>query len=125
MKRCFAALAAWLLCAPASACPELDALAKRYGITFGGFLAPISAVKLPAFSKTGDLLHLRLPSPEFVSDGFRHKVVYDTSTAKAWILRTGGFLGVRQWYGPVDAGDAKLENCRAEAEKVVPPIHKS
>jgi len=124
MKRTLAALVAGLVFAQASACPELDTLAKRYGISFGGFMTPIPAVAMPAFSKTGDLLHLPIASAELVSDGFRHKVVYDTATGKAWILRTGGFVGVREWYGPVDAADVKLENCRAEAQRVVPPVRK-
>jgi len=125
MKRTFIALVAALLGANASACPELDALTKRYGITFGGFMTPIPAVNLPAFSKAGHLLHLPIQTPELVSDGFKHKVVFDTATRKAWILRTHGFAGVREWYGPVEADDAKLENCQAEAEKVVEPIRKS
>ncbi|VXB61340.1 conserved exported hypothetical protein [Massilia sp. 9I] len=125
MKRTFVALVAALLGANASACPELDALTKRYGITFSGFLTPISSVSLPKFSKTGRLLHLPIHTPEFVSDGFKHKIVFDTETRKAWILRTRGFFGVREWYGPVEADDAKLENCQAEAEKIVEPIGRS
>lgn len=31
-------------------------------------------------------------------------------------LRTGGFAGVYGWYGPVDAGDAKRDNCRIAPE---------
>lgn len=111
--------------AKAGPCPELDALARRYGITFGGFATPIPAVKLPTLSKDGRLLHLRIVTPELVSDGFRHKILFDSATRKAWILRTGGFIGVRQWYGPVDAGDARLENCQAEAERIEEPLRGS
>ena len=111
--------------ADAGPCPELDALAKRYGIMFSGFTTPIPAVKLPTVSKDGRLLHLRIVTPEFVSDGFRHKILFDSATRKAWILRTGGFIGVRQWYGPVDAGDARLENCQAEAERIEEPLQGS
>lgn len=112
MPRLFAALALATLATQAHACPELDALARRYGITYAGFLAPIPAVARPALSKDGKVVRLPLRYPDFVSDGFRHTVVFDAGTRKAWILRTGGFVGVREWYGPVDAGDAKLEHCK-------------
>ncbi len=121
MKRMLA-MSALLLSAQAGACPDLEVLAKRYGISFSGFLTPIPAAKRPAFSHDGRLLHLQVDSPAFVSDGFRHKVVFDSATRKAWILRTGGFAGVREWYGPVDAGDARLENCRSDATRIEEPL---
>lgn len=113
MKRLTLALAALAIPAPALACPELDALARRYGISFSGFDTPIPAVKGPAVPE-GKLLRLPLGYPEIVSDGFRHTVLFDTATRKAWILRTGGFAGVHEWYGPVEVGGAKLEHCRPE-----------
>ena len=127
MKKFAFAIAATMGMANAHAgnCPELDQLVKRYGITFGGFAKPIPAVRLPSLSKEGRLLHLRVVTPEFVSDGFRHKILFDSSTRKAWILRTGGFVGVRQWYGPVDASDARLENCQGQAERIEEPLQGS
>lgn len=102
--------------AQAQACPELDALARRIGITFAGFTRPIPVATGPDGSGTGRMLQLRLPAPSFVSDGFRHKVLFNTASRKLWILRTGGLAGVREWYGPVDAGDDRLENCQDQPE---------
>lgn len=113
MKMIAFAIAATMGAANASACPELDALAKRYGISFSGFDKPIPATTRPAVAEDS-LLRLPVGYPEIVSDGFRHTVLFDAATRKAWILRTGGFAGVREWYGPVDVGDSKLENCRPE-----------
>ena len=127
MKRIILVIAATTCVANARAgtCPEVELLAKRYGITFSGFITPIPAVTLPDVSKQGRLLHLRIVSPDLVSDGFRHKILFDSATRKAWALRTGGFAGVRQWYGPVDAGAARLENCLAEAERIEEPLQNS
>ena len=116
MQRVIVALAALVFAANASACPALDALVKRYGISFGGFMKPIPAVSGPAFSANGRLVRVKLAYPPLVSDGFRHTLVFDTATRKAWILRTGGFVGVREWYGPVDAGEGRLEDCRSQPE---------
>lgn len=113
MKMIAFAIAATMGAANASACPELDALATRYGISFSGFDKPIPATTGPAVAEDS-LLRLPVGYPEIVSDGFRHTVLFDAATRKAWILRTGGFAGVREWYGPVDVGDSKLENCRPE-----------
>lgn len=127
MRTIVFAIAATMSAANAGAgtCPEVALLAKRYGITFGGFATPIPPVKLPKVSKEGRLLHLQIVTPELVNDGFRHKILFDSATRKAWILRTGGFVGVRQWYGPVDAGDARLENCQAEAERIEESLQNS
>jgi len=111
MKRFVAALAGCLFAANASACPELDVFVKRYGISFSGFEKPIPAVSGPGVERSR-LLRLPVANSLLVSDGFQHTVLYHTETRRAWILRTGGFVGVREWYGPVDAGDAKLQNCR-------------
>lgn len=117
MRMIFLAIAATTSVTNAFACPVSDALAKRYGISFSGFDTPIpAAAQEPAGSGGSRLVRLPLPSAYLVSDGFQHTVVLDTAAKKAWILRTGGFAGVREWYGPVDAGDATLEGCRIEPE---------
>ena len=99
----------------AGACPALDALAERYGISFSGFDKPIPAATGPAAAQ-GERLRLPIPDAGMVSDGFRHMLLFDTATRKAWILRTGGLAGVHEWYGPVDVGDARLEDCRRTRE---------
>jgi hypothetical protein len=113
MKYLVATLAAAVLATDAHACPELDALVKRYGISFSGFARPIPAVKGPGALDAGRLLAVSYP--EIVSDGFRHAILFNARTRKAWILRTGGFAGVREWYGPVEVGEARLENCHSAA----------
>jgi len=36
------------------------------------------------------------------------------SARSAWILRTGGFVPVRQWFGPVDVGGVSTDGCHDE-----------
>ena len=55
-----------------------------------------------------------VPDASNVSDGFHHTIVLDRTTKKAWILRTGGFVSVYQWYGPVDVINPSIENCQLE-----------
>ena len=101
-----AAVAALVLSANAAACPASAALAERYGISFSGFDKPIPATSEPNTAGGGPYLRVAIASPVIVSDGFKHTVVMDTATKKAWILRTGGFAGVYEWYGPVEMGEA-------------------
>ena len=104
-----------LLSAQALACPLSDSLATRYGITFSGFSTTVPESAAPDTTHGGPFVRVRIPDTgSVVADGFRHTIVMDRSTKKAWILRTGGFVGVYQWYGPVDAVDAALDDCRLE-----------
>lgn len=105
-----------LLCSlHASACPVADLLATRYGISFSGFKAAPPASAAPDTGVGGPYVRMRIPDAALVADGFRHAVLVDVTARKAWILRTGGFVGVYQWYGPVDIGDATVHGCRLEA----------
>ncbi|NIA54450.1 hypothetical protein HAV22_12480 [Massilia sp. TW-1] len=112
MKNLVAAVSVAILCSHASACPLSKSLADRYGITFSGFATPAAAA--PDTAHGGTYVRVVLPDVAYVADGFRHTAVMDTSTKKVWILRTGGFAGVYEWYGPVDAVDASLDNCMLE-----------
>lgn len=61
-----------------------------------------------------------------MADGLRHTAVLHRATQKVWIVRTGGFVGVYQWYGPVSAIEASVENCPLEpavAQKPGTPAH--
>lgn len=98
----------------ALACPLSDTLAKRYGISFSGFQTAIPIAKAPDTSDAGAFVRVRIRDESQVSDGFHHTIVMDTKTRKAWILRTGGFVSVYQWFGPVDADGASLKDCRLE-----------
>jgi hypothetical protein len=95
-------------------CQMTQSLVDRYGISFSGFMKAIPASPAPDTAHGGPFARIAIPDDSKVADGFRHTVVVDTRTKKAWILRTGGFVGVVEWYGPVDAGDASLDNCRLE-----------
>jgi hypothetical protein len=114
MKTLAVAASLALLSAHASACPLSQSLADRYGITFSGFATAIPAAPAPDTAHGGPFVRVVIPDAAYVADGFRHTVVMDTSTKKVWILRTGGFAGVYEWYGPVDAVDASLDNCMLE-----------
>jgi len=114
MKTLVAVAALALLSAHASACPLSKSLAEHYGITFSGFATAIPAAAAPDTAHGGPFVRVVIPDEPYVADGFRHTAVMDTRTKKVWILRTGGFVGVYEWYGPVDAIDASLDNCQLE-----------
>jgi hypothetical protein len=98
----------------ALACPLSQSLAERYGISFSGFRTAIPETKSPETGTGGQFVRVRVPDDSNVSDGFHHTIVLDLTTKKAWILRTGGFASVYQWYGPVDVINASIENCQLE-----------
>jgi hypothetical protein len=106
--------------AQALACPLSDSLATRYGISFSGFSNTVPESAAPDTTHGGPFVRVRMPDASNVADGFRHTIVMDRSTKKVWILRTGGFAGVYQWYGPVDAVDASLDNCPLEPTDSTP-----
>jgi hypothetical protein len=114
MKHVVLATLMGLLSTPALACPLSDSLAARYGITFSGFSTAVPKSAAPDTTLGGPFVRVRMPDQANVADGFHHTIVMDRTTKKVWILRTGGFVGVYQWYGPVDAVDASLDNCRLE-----------
>lgn len=118
----FTVVAALVSSANAAACPAAAALAERYGISFSGFDKPIPASSEPTTAGGGRYLRVPIASPVIVSDGFRHTAVMDTVTKNAWILRTGGFAGVYEWYGPVDVGDASLEDCVSEPRLAIETV---
>jgi len=114
MKNLFIAALMGLLSAQAFACPLSKSLAERYGISFSGFSTAIPESKGPETGSGGPFVRVVVPDASNVSDGFHHTIVLDRTTKKAWILRTGGFVSVYQWYGPVDVINASIENCRLE-----------
>jgi hypothetical protein len=118
MKKSAIAASLVLCSAHALACPLSETLAERYGISFSGFKTAIPAAGAPDTSD-GAFLRVTVRDDSKVSDGFRHAIVMNTGTRKAWVLRTGGFAGVYEWFGPVDAAGASLEHCTLEPMPVV------
>lgn len=114
MKNLAIASALAIYSAHTLACPLSETLAKRYGISFSGFETAIPVAAAPDTRDTEAFVRVRIRDEIKVSDGFHHTIVMNTRTRKAWILRTGGFIGVYQWFGPVDADDASLELCTLE-----------
>jgi hypothetical protein len=114
MKNLAIASALAFYSAHALACPLSETLAKRYGISFSGFKTSIPVAAAPDTTDAGAFVRVRIRDESKVSDGFHHTIVMDTKTKKAWILCTGGFVSVYQWFGPVDAGGASLEHCKLE-----------
>ena len=122
MKRIVTALGA--LCCAASAfagapaapaCAPAAWLAEHYGISFSGFTTTIPAAAPPDLSGNA-YVRVAIPQRVFVSDGFRHAAMINPVTKKAWILRTGGFVSVYEWYGPVDADTTALDSCPRQAD---------
>jgi len=114
MKNLAIASALAFCSAHALACPLSETLAERYGISFSGFKTAIPIAKAPDASDAGAFVRVRIKDDSRVADGFHHTIVMDTRTKKAWILRTGGFISVYQWFGPVDADGVSLEHCKLE-----------
>ena len=126
MKQITLATLITLFSAQALACPLSESLTTRYGVSFSGFSTAIPESAAPDMTHGGPFVRVRMPDANNVADGFRHTIVMDRSTKKVWILRTGGFVGVYQWYGPVDAVDTSLDNCRLEpADNVAQRSQKS
>ncbi|WP_211442750.1 hypothetical protein [Collimonas humicola] len=98
-------------------CAVADALIGQYGISFSGFTQSLPRVALPAEqqSRPQALLTLDLPNRNGqVRDGFSHTALINKEQKRVWILRTGGFAGVYQWYGPVALPDADFAGCKTE-----------
>jgi hypothetical protein len=106
--------------AQAPACPLSASLTARYGVSFSGFSTAIPESAAPDTTHGGPFVRVRMPDKGNVADGFHHTIVMDRSTRKVWILRTGGFVGVYQWFGPVDAVDPSLDNCQLEPMDATP-----
>lgn len=107
--------AALILCSlQAVACPLSDALSTRYGISFSGFKTPIPAATAPDMTDSGSFIRVAVRDNSKVADGFRHTIVMNTRTKQAWVLRTGGFASVYDWFGPVDAHHVPVQNCRSD-----------
>jgi len=109
------AAAALILCSlQAVACPFSDAISTRYGISFSGFKTPIPAATAPDMTDPGSFIRVAVRDNSKVADGFRHTIVMNTKTKKAWVLRTGGFASVYDWFGPVDAQHVSIQHCRSD-----------
>jgi hypothetical protein len=109
------AAASLILCSlQAVACPLSDAISTRYGISFSGFKTPIPAATAPDMTDPGSFIRVAVRDNSKVADGFRHTIVMNTKTKTAWVLRTGGFASVYDWFGPVDARHVPVQNCRSD-----------
>jgi hypothetical protein len=110
-----AVAAALVLCSlQAVACPLSEALSTRYGISFSGLETPIPSATAPDMTDPGSFIRVAVRDNSKVADGFRHTIVMNTKTKKAWVLRTGGFASVYDWFGPVDAHHVPVQNCRSD-----------
>lgn len=50
-----------------------------------------------------EIVLLALP-PATMSDSFHHTLLVDRAGGRVYIAETGGFAGVKRWYGPIDMG---------------------
>jgi hypothetical protein len=116
---------AWQAHAAFAGCAAADKLIDKYGISFSGFeraIAPATARneaadKAPDTSgtKAADLVVIALSDKAvLVNDGYLHHALIDRAVKRAWIHRTGGFIGVDEWYGPVHLPHADLDGCVVE-----------
>lgn len=98
-----------------AACSIPEWLVYEYGISFAGFKKEIPKATIDP-SKVMPLAdHAAMPLPTNdanIRDGYTHQALIDMSNKRAWILRTGGFAGVHEWYGPVALNMDGFPQCR-------------
>lgn len=114
MKRLLALLLLALSTAPARSCGVAAYLVQTWGISFGGFERPIMPApqNLPSSWNQADVFTIFLNSnPDLIKDGFEHRAAVNLRLKQALILRTGGFGGVQEWYGPVELTAVSLAGC--------------
>lgn len=100
-----------------AACPAADHLIRTYGISYSGFDKAVAKSEAQDKNKTlpADIVILPLWRDQpLVPDGFKHTAWINKKTRQAWILRTGGFAGVREWYGPVAVENVDFTGCATE-----------
>ena len=120
MKNFVVAASLVFLSVHALACPLSESLSERYGISFSGFKTAIPVTAAPDTTDTAAFVRVVMQDESKALDGFRHTIVMNTRTKKAWVLRTGGFASVYEWFGPVDAPNPSVRNCRTEPMQVHP-----
>lgn len=75
--------------------------------TFGSCVGPygvhtdVSKLALQEDPESARLERVQLSTSGIVSDGFNHDLLLDRSLGLAYVFETGGFAGVRKWYGPL------------------------
>lgn len=118
MKYCGVFLLASLFMPIAHAgCPAADSLIRTYGISPAGFDKPLPKSEPQDKNKSSnpDIVVLSLwRNQPIVHDGFQHSAWINRKTKQAWIIRTGGFVGVREWYGPITVENLDLSGCQTE-----------
>jgi len=102
-------------------CPVSDALVQKYGVSTFGFSKDIPRSAEPKIlnEKHASFIFVELNgSMTFVYDGFVHNALIVTKKKRAWILRTGGFAGVHEWYGPVRLKHLDFTGCDVSANSL-------
>lgn len=78
---------------------------------------------LPRAGDAPDITSLELISlhgPEdMVADGFRYQLRIDRASGTAWLVKTGGFAGVEQWFGPGQLDDPIISQLLMDAEMYI------
>lgn len=100
-----------------AACPAAAALIERYRIAFSGFRDPLPLAALdrdfpPQGTRVVSLI--LIDDGPTVADGFFHTAYIDTTRHQLWILRTGGWINRREWYGPVSTPVLDFSGCPIE-----------
>lgn len=100
-----------LAMAGAQACPLADDLVRRYGISATGFEREIPAEEVHFDGGDEQVVQVPLNGRSAILDGYSHLAFVHTLSKQAWILRSGGYAGVREWYGPVSVDMDLLAGC--------------
>jgi hypothetical protein len=99
-----------------SACTVKDELVQGYGISPLGFKKDMPKSKEPTRdARAGEeWVSVGLNDPAIlVNDGFSHSALINRHLKQAWILRSGGIAGAREWYGPVPLKNIDVTGCDA------------
>jgi hypothetical protein len=102
------------LMACAGACELTSVLVQRFGISALGFSQELPPAEAPLRDRQDSYQRLMLNERGVMLDGFQHMAYIDTASHQAWIVRTGGFSGVAEWYGPVAVRPDQVSACVRE-----------
>ncbi len=62
----------------------------------------------PSSEKDFDMIPLSGPE-DLVYDGFWYFLWIDRATDNVWLMKTGGFTGATEWYGPASSDDPVIK----------------
>jgi len=112
MKKLILLLLLWSISAIASGESSLDKSPEPFAKFLSVFSTPAIAITRHSELKAQDAYLIRkemtegfvffsIAPPPIISDAFTYMLCYNTNLEEYWILRSGGFAGVYEMFGPI------------------------